>query len=158
MSIKIQINSLQALERLIGGDSEIEVEIRGNIVHEFSKKHLKSIVATDAMKDAANHVVDEIRNELKTFMLTEVKKSGSFWSTVVIKPELRKELLETAKYGLMEELRQEIKSNLKIDELRESIQTQAEKAAKYIAEELTNESLEEQIDLKVKQKLKEMLG
>jgi hypothetical protein len=41
--VKIQINSLEALERLIGGDSELEIEIRSSIVQEFSKKHLKSI-------------------------------------------------------------------------------------------------------------------
>ena len=45
MGTKIQINSLKALERLIGGDSEIEIEIRKSIVAEFAKRHLRSIVA-----------------------------------------------------------------------------------------------------------------
>lgn len=39
----IQINNLEALERLIGGDSEVEIEIRNNIVQNFAKKHLKNI-------------------------------------------------------------------------------------------------------------------
>lgn len=43
MSTKIQINSLEALERLIGNDTELEIQIRNNIVQEFAKKHLKSI-------------------------------------------------------------------------------------------------------------------
>lgn len=41
--MKIQINSLDALERLIGGDSEVEIEIRNSIVQEFTKKYLKSV-------------------------------------------------------------------------------------------------------------------
>jgi hypothetical protein len=43
LSTKIQINSLEALERLIGGDNEVEVELRGSVVQEFAKKHLKCI-------------------------------------------------------------------------------------------------------------------
>ena len=37
--IVLQINSLKALERLIGGDSELEIGVRNSIVQEFSKKH-----------------------------------------------------------------------------------------------------------------------
>jgi len=44
MSIKIQLNSIEALERLIGGDNKIELEIRNNIVQEFTKRRLKSLV------------------------------------------------------------------------------------------------------------------
>ena len=42
--MKIQINSLEALERLIGGDTQVEIEIRNSIVQEFTKKYLKSLV------------------------------------------------------------------------------------------------------------------
>lgn len=38
--MKIQINSLEALERLIGGDTELEIDIRNSIVHKFTQKHL----------------------------------------------------------------------------------------------------------------------
>jgi len=43
MGTKIQINSLAALERLIGNDTEMEIELRNSIVQEFTKKHLRSI-------------------------------------------------------------------------------------------------------------------
>jgi len=42
--MKIQINNLAALERLIGGDSELEMEIRRSVAEDFSKKYLKSLV------------------------------------------------------------------------------------------------------------------
>lgn len=43
MSIKLQINSVEALERLIGGDSEIELQIRENVVQDFTNRHLKGL-------------------------------------------------------------------------------------------------------------------
>jgi len=48
--MKIQINSLAALERLIGGDSNVELEIRENIVQEFAKKHLKPLANDELIK------------------------------------------------------------------------------------------------------------
>ena len=41
--MKIQINSLEAVERLIGGDTEVEIEVRNSVVQEFAKKHLKAV-------------------------------------------------------------------------------------------------------------------
>lgn len=41
--IKIQINSLEALERLIGGNTEAEMDIRNSVVQAFTERHLKSI-------------------------------------------------------------------------------------------------------------------
>jgi hypothetical protein len=38
MSVKIQINSLEALERLIGNDNNLEIDIRNSIVQNFTKK------------------------------------------------------------------------------------------------------------------------
>ena len=48
--VKIQINSLEALERLIGGDTSMEVELRASIVQDFAKRHLKSIAADEVAK------------------------------------------------------------------------------------------------------------
>lgn len=42
-NVTIQINSLEALERLIGKDNELEVSIRNSIVQDFSKHYLKSV-------------------------------------------------------------------------------------------------------------------
>ena len=43
MSTKIQINSLDALERLIGGDTELEIEVRNSVIQKFAEKHLKPL-------------------------------------------------------------------------------------------------------------------
>ncbi len=48
--LTLQINSLEALERLIGGDTEMELSIRQNIADAFAEKYLKSIVNTSDSK------------------------------------------------------------------------------------------------------------
>lgn len=42
--MKIQINSLKALERLIGNDNELEMEIRNSVAQNFAKIYLKGII------------------------------------------------------------------------------------------------------------------
>lgn len=72
MSIKIQINSLEALERLIGGDSELEIEIRNSIVQEFSRQYLKPIAITqqfqttltNIQKQASSVIQDKVNEEV----------------------------------------------------------------------------------------------
>jgi hypothetical protein len=63
MSCKIQINNLEALERLIGNDNEIEMDIRQNIVEAFTKKHLKNIAYELAIKNidkvVKNNLIEE---------------------------------------------------------------------------------------------------
>lgn len=69
MSTKIQINSLAALERLIGGDNTLEIEIRQSIVTEFTKKHLKGLVDS--------HIIQTASNELRASIDREITKQIS---------------------------------------------------------------------------------
>ncbi len=51
--MKIQINSLTALERLIGGDAQIEIEVRQSVAENFAKKYLKTL-ANDKIIEASS--------------------------------------------------------------------------------------------------------
>ena len=86
MSTKIQINSLAALERLIGNDNEIEIEIRNSIVQEFAKKHLKSIA----------HELDSglLNKELKDAVLKKDRWSTNMQFTDAFKGIIQKEMIE----------------------------------------------------------------
>lgn len=42
--------TLPALERLLGGDTEVEAHLRQQIVEEFAKKHLKAILNDETWK------------------------------------------------------------------------------------------------------------
>jgi hypothetical protein len=70
MSVKIQINSLEALERLIGGDSELEIEMRKSIAYDFTTKHLKSL----ANDPAVQAHMDKARSQLTETVRVEVEK------------------------------------------------------------------------------------
>ncbi|MFA5135296.1 MAG: hypothetical protein WC505_05960 [Patescibacteria group bacterium] len=48
--MKLELN-LPALERLIGGDTEIEIGIRQQIANEFASRHLKSLLNSTQMKE-----------------------------------------------------------------------------------------------------------
>jgi predicted DNA-binding protein len=96
--MKIQLNSLEALERLIGGDSELEIEVRNNVVQDFAKKHLKGIAATivgpmfrDIHERSLKDFAETFRNEygLETF----VEKDG--WNKSKTSIRLTKETKET---------------------------------------------------------------
>ena len=67
--MKLQINSLAALERLIGGDTEVELEIRNSIVQEFAKKHLKAIVNEGSIQKVA-HALDEMLSSQAEAIIT----------------------------------------------------------------------------------------
>ena len=57
--MKLQL-TIPALERLIGGDTEIEVDLRKQIVHEFAKRHLKNVADEEIHKAA----VDEVKKHV----------------------------------------------------------------------------------------------
>lgn len=49
--MKLELNG-PALERLIGGDTEVELHLRKQIVHNFAKKHLKVVAEQEAYRAA----------------------------------------------------------------------------------------------------------
>lgn len=113
MSTKIQINSLAALERLIGGDSETELEIRQSVVTEFVKKHLKGIADQQIVYSAAinlrNSIDEEIRKQIAA-TIGEYQVSGygarKFFINNNVKEEIQKHLtsalIETIKESIEE--------------------------------------------------------
>ena len=83
MTVKIQINSLEALERLIGNDNELEVQIRSSIVQEFSKRHLKSIVNNTLIEKLEKDLKQFIIQNIETFILEnlgEIKNTNHSWT------------------------------------------------------------------------------
>lgn len=83
MSTKIQINSLEALERLIGNDNELEIEIRNSIVQNFTKKYLKDLAKAELMTSIAKAVQNEVMSEF----FEEIKVSRWNSTKIVFKKE-----------------------------------------------------------------------
>lgn len=49
MTIQIRLD-VPALERLIGGDSAVEIELRKGVVEEFARRHLTAVLKDDTFK------------------------------------------------------------------------------------------------------------
>jgi hypothetical protein len=60
--------TLPALERLIGGDSEVEAQLRRQIAQAFAFRYLKGIVDQDMIEVVRSQVVGECRQELESLL------------------------------------------------------------------------------------------
>lgn len=65
---------LPALERLIGGDSEVEVQLRQGVVTSFAKRHLKEVVNSGVLEPYLKKVSDAVTQELTALIPLEQKK------------------------------------------------------------------------------------
>lgn len=65
MGTKIQINSLAAVERLIGGDTETEIELRKSIVNEFTKAHLWKLIEDEELQKSIKAVTEAVRSRIE---------------------------------------------------------------------------------------------
>jgi len=118
MSIKLQIGSLEALERLIGGDSEVEVELRTAIVQDFAKRHLKGIIT----KEVLDKIVVDFRGTFKSYLLDQFCSVHRSWNDV-IKEFIFKDPYKTAVIKHLHDLANEVVTTYK-DELTEHIKHQ----------------------------------
>lgn len=79
--------SVEALNRLIGGDSEIELQLRQQVVENFAKKHLKALIDDSLIK----------------------RMSGQFYSYIHERSEcIKKDLVNSLNSELSKTLEQDI--------------------------------------------------
>ncbi len=83
-----------ALDRLIGGVSEVEVSLRAQIVEDFSKRHFDTIVKNGAMKKVLEEARKGVMLEVADLIGSLTYKSGHLTST--IKEPVRKMIEEEA--------------------------------------------------------------
>jgi hypothetical protein len=141
MSFKIQINSLQALERLIGGDSEMEIQVRGSIIKQFERKYFE--------EPTSNLVITNmIDKKISSFFLTNPDAYQKSLKGEVIK-EIDKNI--DLKYRLLiSELISKHFNESRVNEL-------IEQKAKWVADELCDivlsKRFDEQVDIEIKKRL-----
>lgn len=154
MSIKIQINSLQALERLIGNDNELEIELRASIVQEFTKRHLKDLAKTELI----NSLAIAVKNEVKAEFFEEIKMGSWGSTTTVFKKEqlekVRADLAIQARHELGEIVSEVLEEQKTYDKIKEKLNHTSD----WMIEQLAPERIESRLEKMVDQKLKEKLG
>jgi phosphoribosylformylglycinamidine (FGAM) synthase PurS component len=105
----------EALERLIGGDSEIEVQIRQSVAHAFAEKYLKPLMHNNALeaigaklKKQGEDYVDSMFSETLANVQTDRWGSKSYQLKESIKNQIKREVndcaTETIKKHITDEL------------------------------------------------------
>lgn len=153
MSTKIQINSLEALERLIGGDTELEIEIRNSVVQNFADKHLKSVANTKNFKDLETAIQNYIKD-------TFLKEEGGTWSSK--KLVFKDDILQQFKASLVNQaqtvLNEKVKEALETVGAKKRIEDTVNNAVERIVNEIESKISSDHIERLVQKRLKEKLG
>lgn len=153
--VTIQINSLEALERLIGGDSELEVGLRGGIVQEFAKRHLKGIADERLISEGRRAIINYIDENYIKLIRYNPTTYGS-------KPALKTLIEEDVKSSVSTEINRAIREYMEKDEtlilIKQRLDDKVIAVAARIEEELADAILTKRIDDLVNKKLKERLG
>ena len=137
--MKIQINSLAALERLIGGDSELEIEIRNSIVQEFTKKYLKSVAEKVLESEVAvltKGIKETFQQEAQS-AIGEMKNSGYYSQTFVPNESFKKAITE---------------------QVQQQVDKQISAAIDARFTEVAKKGVEEQIDYRIKRLMADSFG
>ena len=101
--VKIQINSLEALERLIGGDTGLEVDLRASVVAAFTRRYLKDIVATEAIQQAKEDIETQIKNEAFRYIGAEYT-NGKFGKYLKLSPAFLERVRIEAEHAVTEKV------------------------------------------------------
>lgn len=145
--MQIQINNLAALERLIGGDSKLEFDIRNNIVQAFANKHLKPLANDQTFSKIMSNVRKAGEAEARKVM---EEKLGKFckqgWTETFVLNETQKQaIVSAAKIGLNAQVDQIVESTLEAFP-QEKIEALVEKRVGQEVERRINEGVRNKLD------------
>lgn len=150
MGTTIQINSLEALERLIGGDSETEISIRNSVVQEFYKKHLKGIADTDIMRKTENAMQNTIK-EMFFENLATARGQVIFKKPVLDK--LKDDLAVSANQALTNVVSEAVKEMKAYEIINERLTLCVDHIIDQLSEKVLERRLEQMVDKRLKEKL-----
>lgn len=151
--MKIQINSLEALERLIGDDKEMEFAIKESILNGFAKKYLKSIANSEAMAEVATKVLRELKETgyyglLKTKPVSSLNIFSDTYLSAeakeLIKVQIHREI-DTTISNEVSKIRETI-----VQDIRSRLDLMALSVSQCIREEVQKETIEKLVQKKLK--------
>ena len=94
--LKLQLTG-DALERMLGGDTELEIDIRQCIAEEFAGRYLKQVANTAGVQALKNELVSAIQS-----MIYEPRTSS--WGKPIVTAQVKATLSELAKEAVAAEL------------------------------------------------------
>lgn len=153
--MKIQINSLAALERLIGNDKEMEITVKSSIINEFAKSYIKSVANSEIADTIKREVIEEIKKS--DYFGLFVKDRGNHWSTRYLLSDNAKELIKTQVRKEVEYLISETISPIR-EEIAGEIRSRLDLMSLSVSQCIREEVQKETIDKLVQKRLKDLLG
>ena len=124
MSVTIQINSVAALQQLLGNDHEMLLELRQSAVAELMKRNVQGEVEKMVSASMTNLVND-------TF-------TGRYWAKSEAKTQIESFVRTEVQNKLSAIVSEQLSSNLMIGQLNSQIQA----AMKNIAQQVTGEGMD----------------
>lgn len=146
-----------ALDRLLGGDSELEIELRQQIADQFADKHLRSLLNNKVFNQWRKTLSTEVDSAIQE-SLAKTTKQG--WRrTVTLNGDIRERIHEAVQEAAEEAIKKEV------DNVVAKVATNYEKRAEerfarierrvagQVAEAVSEAKLDKLIDLGVQRRL-----
>jgi len=161
--MKIQINSLAALERLLNGDSQIEFDVRQSVAAAFAKKWLGATI-----NQTTREIVDaKIKEEMQLLVFKPKNRHYEAWElrnevkdliAKEISSDIKKVINDTVTELLSDKPQIIANAESKINSTMKVVIDAINSAADKIEYQLTDKNIEDRINAKADKKIKEKLG
>lgn len=150
MSTKIQINSLEALERLIGNDTDLEIQVRNNIVQEFAKKHLKAIVNEANFQNEIAIFKRKLQNEFDKKLeesIATVKRyyDGGSIEKITLHPDVEKTIYRQIGEKINLRISEAVEGGIKHWEQDANIEDRIKKRMDYYVTQHINQEIKDRL-------------
>lgn len=153
-NLTLQINSLEALERLIGNNNDCEITIRNRVVQDFAKKHLKA-VANDAV---FTKVIDEFRIQLQKEVDKKMEESiafvkrynGGMVEKINVHPDIIKSIERVVREKIDGQIAEAVEGGIKVWSQETSLEKRISERMDYF--------VTHHIDQAVRKRLKDVAG
>lgn len=149
-NLTIQINNLSALERLIGGNSEVEIEVRNSVIQKFAEKHLKSMAncepVTSTLKTIKESILGYVKQKVDTEIATFKKDYYNNITEVKLNPAIHAELDRQIRSKMDTFVFETIQASVKkwSDEMK--IDERIEKRVAYFTDEYIRDEVKKRIE------------
>jgi len=154
--LTLQINNLEALERLIGGDSQVEIEIRNSVVQKFAEKYLKPLANSDPITKTLAQIRAEIDRQVCEQCAKEIakfeKSYGGSITNVKLHANIKAEIDSQVRNVVDTTVRNNVDEAIKFWANDKELKERIDKRFEYYTTELINTEIKSRID-KLKAKL-----
>jgi len=145
------------LERLLGDDTEVNLELKNRIVNEFAKKHLKALVNTEAM-----YIVEKsIRADIEKFLLNSVadRVQKNYSTSFTIKPALLEDARRQLDISIEDEVKKCVQESMLsvLPMVNDAIEIAVTKIENQLTEQILSGKIDQLVTHRMESVIKKMM-